>query len=166
MTTPLRTVDGDLSAADAAEIIVTEGIGSVVVEEPRGVVTKTDLVEGIRDGTEFGETTVSEVMTSPVVTVAPDADVQTVVNRMEDHGLKRLVLSSDAELVGIVTVTDLAATFAVDLDTVIGMFADPASADRPHRYECLDCGHRTTADHRRACPECGGRTRNISVTRE
>jgi CBS domain-containing protein len=167
MSEPLRTVDSDLSATDAAEIIATEGIGSVVVRDPRGVVTKTDLVRGIQNGVDLDETPVEQLMTRSLVTVDADADLQTVVNRMEAHGLKRLVVSSDGDLVGIVTLTDLAEAFAVDLDTVIGMFAETSSVEGPRIFECARCGHRTTADARPdRCPECDGRTRNISVTRE
>lgn len=36
-----------------------------------------------------------------------------------------------------------------------------------NRYECFDCGARTTADSQLVeCPECGGDVRNISVPRE
>jgi signal-transduction protein with cAMP-binding, CBS, and nucleotidyltransferase domain len=167
MTRPLRTVESDLTAQRAAEIMVSEGIGSVVVAEPRGVVTKTDLVRGVQEGRDLERTPVSELMSRPLLTVDPTDDVQDVVNRMEDHGVKRLIVTSGSELVGIVTATDLAAALAVDLDAVIGLFADTSSADRPHTYECVECGTRGRSDsHPTACPDCGGRIRNISVPRE
>jgi predicted transcriptional regulator/DNA-directed RNA polymerase subunit RPC12/RpoP len=167
MTTPVRTVPGDLSAREAASVLVEEGIGSVVVESPAGILTKTDLVRGIHDRIDFGEATVSDLMSRPLVTVAPDDDVRTVVDRMEEHDVERLVVASDSEPVGVVSVSDLADVFAVDLDTAVGMFVGPASVEGPHEYECLDCGARTTAESRPdQCAECGGQLQNISVTRE
>jgi predicted transcriptional regulator len=167
MTQPVRTIEGDLTARDAATIMVEEGIGSVVVTDPVGVVTKTDLVVGIHDATDFGSTPVSDLMTRSLITIAPDADVQMAIDLMEEHGLKRLVVESDGVLVGIVTVTDLAEAFAVDLNTVIGMFAGTSSESTPRTFECIDCGHRLSADVRpEDCPECGGQLRNISVPRE
>jgi hypothetical protein len=81
--------------------------------------------------------------------------------------LKRLPVTADSELVEIVSVTDLAAELAVELDTVIGMFPQTASVDGSHTSECLQCGGRATTDDRPAkCPEWGGRLRNISVARE
>jgi predicted transcriptional regulator len=169
MTTPVRTVPGDLSAREAASVLVEDGIGSVVVAEPAGIVTKTDLVRAIHERIDFDGTTVADLMSSPIVTVGPDDDVRTVVDRMEEHGVKRLVVASasESEPVGVVTVSDLADVFSVDLDTVVGMFVGVASAEPPYVYECVDCGTRVTAGSRpEQCAECGGRLQNISVARE
>jgi signal-transduction protein with cAMP-binding, CBS, and nucleotidyltransferase domain len=167
MTEPLRTVDSDLNARDAAAIMMDEAIGSVVVDDPAGIVTKTDLVRGVQRGVDLDETAVSALMSSPLLTVDADADLQVAINRMETHGVKRLPVTADSGLVGIISVTDLAAELAVELDTVVGMFPQTASVDGSHTYECLQCGHRATTDDRPAeCPECGGRLRNISVARE
>jgi CBS domain-containing protein len=122
MTDPVRTVEGDASVRAVAGIMIGEAIGSVVVTTPTGIVTKTDVVTAVHRDVDLDGTAVSEVMTTEVVTVAPDDDLQTVVDRMASHGIKRLVVEADSEFVGIVTVTDLAGAFAIDLDSVIGMF--------------------------------------------
>jgi CBS domain-containing protein len=167
MASPVRTVPADLPAREAASVLVEEGIGSVVVAEPPGILTRTDLVRGIHDRIDFETTTVADLTSSPIVTVAPDDDVRTVLGRMEEHDVARLVVASDGEFVGVVSVSDLADVFAVDLDTVVGMFVGPASADPPYVYECADCGNRLTGEHGPdECPECGGTLRNISVARE
>jgi CBS domain-containing protein len=169
MTAPVRTVPGDLSVREAASILVEEGIGSVVVEDPAGVVTKTDLVRGIDDGIDFERTTVDDLMSSPIRTVESEDDVRAVVDGMEEHGVKRLVVTSDSEPVGVVSVSDLADVFAddLDLDTVVGMFVGVASAEPPYVYECIECSSRVTAEHGpERCPECGGNLQNISVARE
>lgn len=123
MTAPVGTVDPVTTASEAAGIMLEEGIGSVLVRDPSGIVTKTDLVAAIHGGGDPDETPVSEIMSSPVLTVESDDDVQDVVDRMEAHSIKRLVAESDGEFVGVVTVTDLAESFATDLDTIIGTFA-------------------------------------------
>lgn len=122
MTRPVRSVAADRPARAVVDIMVEEGVGSVLVTDPPGIVTKTDLVVGIHDAVDFEQTPVSELMTASPVTVDPGADVQTAIDLLDEHGLKRLVVVSGSDVVGIVTVTDLAAAFAVDLDTVIGMF--------------------------------------------
>ncbi|MBS3760631.1 MAG: CBS domain-containing protein [Halodesulfurarchaeum sp.] len=123
MTTPVKTVDAGTTASEVAGIMLEEGIGSVLIRDPSGIVTKTDLVAGIHGGGDLDETPVSALMSSPVLTVDSDDDVQEVIDRMEEHGIKRLVVDSEGGIVGIVTVTDLAETFAIDLDTIIGTFA-------------------------------------------
>lgn len=123
MTSPVRTVVGSTPVAAIASVLVEGEIGSVVVRDPPGIVTKTDLVAAIHRGDDLETTTADEVMTRSVVTIDPEADLQTAIDRMESHGIKRLVVERDATFVGIVTVTDLASAFAVDLDAVIGAYA-------------------------------------------
>ena len=169
MTTPVRTVPSDRSAREAASTLLEEGIGSLVVESPAGIVTKTDLVRAIHERVDLDGTTVADLMSSPTLTVGPEDDVRTVVDRMEEHGVKRLVVTSDSEPVGVVSVSDLADVLSpdLDLDTVVGMFVGVASAEPPYVYECVDCSSRVTAEHGpEQCPECGGSLRNISVARE
>lgn len=38
--------------------------------------------------------------------------------------------------------------------------------DPPHEFECMDCGHRTTAPTSPGtCTKCGGRMQNLSKPR-
>lgn len=42
-----------------------------------------------------------------------------------------------------------------------------AEEDRPHIYECVNCGERLELEERPGdCPECGGEMRNISQSSE
>jgi CBS domain-containing protein len=70
MTQPVRSVTPETPVRDVATIVLDESIGSVVVGEADGIVTKTDLVEGIDRGRL--DAPAKALMTSPVVTVSPD----------------------------------------------------------------------------------------------
>jgi signal-transduction protein with cAMP-binding, CBS, and nucleotidyltransferase domain len=168
MTEPVRTVEPDLTVREAARYLAEDHIGSIVVEgEPPGLVTKTDVVTGVRDGVDHGETTVASLMSSPVTTVGVDADLGEAIDRMETDGLRRLPVADDGRVVGIVTTTDLLSALAADSRTVAGALARGYDLDRPHTYECVACGYRESAErHPETCPECGGRLRNLSVARE
>ncbi|MEF8887108.1 MAG: CBS domain-containing protein [Haloarculaceae archaeon] len=128
MTGSVRTVDGEVSAAEVAEVLVSEGIGSVVVSgdsaEAAGIVTKTDIVDGVRDGMDPETTPVSALMSSPPVTVSAGATLQTAVDRMAANGLKRLLVEDGGDVTGIVTTTDVVADLSPDLDAIVGMFAE------------------------------------------
>lgn len=128
MTDDVRTVDGQVPAATAAELLVAEGIGSVVVSDgdtgAAGVVTKTDIVDSVSEGVASETTPVSTLMSCPPVTVGIGADLQTAVDRMADNGIKRLVVEDDGEMAGIVTTTDVVAELSPDLDAIVGMFAE------------------------------------------
>lgn len=165
MTTPVRSVAADTPAHEAATVLVTEGIGSVIVADAAGIVTKTDLLDAIESGSL--ETTVSDLMTAPVVTVQRDADVQTAIDRMHEYGIKRLVVEANTEVVGIVTTTDIRQALATGDDSVGSMFSVPGATGGENTYECVSCGARVTATRKPGtCRACGAPMRNLSVSRD
>lgn len=165
MSSPVQTTDSQTPVAVVAETLLTAEIGSVVISNSDGIVTKTDLLTAIRD--DRIDAPVATVMTESVVTVAPDVDVQTAVNRMQEHQIKHLVVEQDQKPVGVVTTSDLAAQLATVPDSIISMFATSSNPNQMNRYECTHCGQRVTADTQpKECRECGAPTRNISVARD
>ena len=164
MTEPVRSVTAETPAREAATILLEEGIGSVVVADADGIVTKTDLLAGI-DERRLGEP-VSELMTEPVVTVSRDADVQTAIDRMHEYEIKRVVVEDGTGVVGVVSTTDIQRALATDLDSVIGMFAGSVETETEDTYECLSCGTRVTAASKPGtCHSCDAPMRNISIPR-
>lgn len=172
MSQPVRTVDADRSAEDAAGVLLKEGIGSVVVVDgdPVGILTKTDLIAGIHAGPGSGETPVEELMTPDPITTTPDVSIRMAADTMERNGIKRLPVTDGASVLGIVTTTDLMAAAAADADAAdeasAGVFTAAFASGADHIYECTECGARTTADQpSAACPNCGGLVRNITISR-
>jgi CBS domain-containing protein len=168
MTESVRTVDGDLSVREVAATLSAEDIGSVIVAgDPPSIVTKTDVVDGVGRGLDPDTTAVAELASEPLVTVDGDADLRDAVERMEQDGLRRLPVTTDGDVVGIVTTTDLVDALATDTETVVGLLVGDRTVPPPYTYECADCGYRVTADSQpETCPKCGGRMRNLSVARE
>ena len=121
MTEPIRSVTPETPASEVATILLEESIGSVVVADADGIVTKTDLLAGIVNSSL--KTPASELMTDPVVTVSRDADVQTAIDRMDEYEIKRIVIEDGTEAVGVVSTTDVRQALATELDSVIDMFA-------------------------------------------
>lgn len=164
MTEPVRSVTAETPAREAATILLEEGIGSVVVADADGIVTKTDLLAGI-DERRLGEP-VSELMTEPVITVSRDADVQTAIDRMHEYEIKRVVVEDGTGVVGVVSTTDIQRALATDLDSVIGMFAGSVETETEDTYECISCGTRVTAASKPGtCQNCDAPMRNISIPR-
>lgn len=165
MTEPVQSVGADMPAQEVAAMLLEEGIGSVVVGNASGIVTKTDLLTGITNNTLSQP--VSELMTKPVVTVSRDADIQTAIDRMDEYEIKRLVVEDDTEAVGIVSTTDIRRALATNLDSVIGMFAGSVPADSKDTYECMSCGDRVSAASKPGtCDACDAPMRNISMPRD
>jgi CBS domain-containing protein len=119
MSSPVRTVVPDDSVAEAARLLTEYGIGSVVVgESPVGIATKSDLLAVVARGEDPATTPVGAVMSDPVVTVHPDARLSTAAGRMDDHGIKHLVVV-DGGLEGVLTTTDIVGAFGPDTAAIV-----------------------------------------------
>ena len=104
------------SVAKAAELMKNENIGSILVIENEqsqtlvGIVTDRDLALKVVAGAHDAKsTTVEMVMTQKVVTCHPDDDLQTALNAMSEHQLRRIpVVDNDNKILGIIAQADVA----------------------------------------------------------
>lgn len=120
MTREPQTVAPDTPVDDAADLMLDDTIGSVIVVENdrlRGILTRTDFVRLVADHEEGAQTQVSTYMTDDVITTAPQAPITDAADVMIAHGFHHLpVVDDDDRLVGVVTTTDLTGYLA-DLET-------------------------------------------------
>ena len=112
MTASPQTIKPDMTAADAAGMMRSEDIGVLpVCEDGRliGLVTDRDLVTRVvaerKDPTEVK---VGDVLTKSPVTVTPDMKLSEARDRMEEHKVRRLPVMKGEELVGILSIGDVA----------------------------------------------------------
>jgi CBS domain-containing protein len=103
-TTPAKQVADLLAGHGLSALPVTDGQGRVL-----GVVSKADLLRGPQRPVGGPvATTAGEAMTSPAVTVSPQATLTEAARRMQARGVKRLpVVADSGRLIGIVSRTDL-----------------------------------------------------------
>jgi CBS domain-containing protein len=106
------TIGRDKTAQDAAKLMAEYEIGSLVVVsdgKPVGIVTERDLVRKVcTKDVVTSQVPLPEIMSSPVISAEPDMPIETAVQRMFNNKIRRLVILDKDELVGIVTVSDLA----------------------------------------------------------
>ncbi len=99
------------SVAEAAEVMTSRHISCIVIleaDEVVGVLTERDLLKrvvGLQK--DPADVKLEEVMSSPVICVPPDCPVFTAGRIMENIDIRRLVVTEDKELCGIVTQTDV-----------------------------------------------------------
>lgn len=111
MQRPVETVSSETDAPTAARRCDDKDIGSLVVVEngaPVGIVTSSDFVHLLGAASDPTTQTVSEFMSSPVVTIHPDATAGDAVATMREGGIARLVVVEDDEIVGILSTDDVA----------------------------------------------------------
>ncbi len=102
--------------SEAARLMRQHHTGDVVIVDapdadraPVGILTDRDIiVEVLANGLDPTETTVSQVMSSPLVVASGTEDASDAIDRMRQHGVRRLpVLDHDGSLMGIVTLDDI-----------------------------------------------------------
>jgi CBS domain-containing protein len=112
MTEAPQTIGPDMNAADAAGMMRSEDVGSLpVVEDGHllGLVTDRDLViRVVAERKNPVEVRISEVMTSSPVTVSPDMKLSEARELMERHKVRRLPVAKGEEIVGILSLGDVA----------------------------------------------------------
>jgi CBS domain-containing protein len=118
MTTPVLTVDPETSLDDIADAMLDQRIKSIAVIDddctPIGILTSTDFIEVVSAGQSGAELTVSEYMTTEIVTAPPEISVTQAAAEMVEHGISHLPIIEDGTVVGIVTSTDIAEYVGTD----------------------------------------------------
>ncbi len=109
MTSPAVTVAPDASVRDVARLLHDSRTGSVVVETdtPLGIVTETDVVRLVAEGTDLTNISASDIMTTDLVTVDGFEDVEEAARIMKKNRIKKLPVIYGGALVGIVTAADI-----------------------------------------------------------
>ena len=101
----------DASVREAIGIMSDANIGAIVVQEGDkavGIFTERDYLRKIAlKGRSSKETHVSEVMSSPLITVSPDDTVEMAMETMTERRCRHLPVISGDKLDGIVSLGDL-----------------------------------------------------------
>lgn len=112
MTAGVVTAGQDTDLGAVAALMRDNNVGSVVVCDPEGrpaaMVTDRDLaIRGLAEGSELSEP-VGGHSTRPLVTGEPEMDLEEAAALMVQHRIRRLPVVEEDELVGIVTLDDIA----------------------------------------------------------
>jgi CBS domain-containing protein len=110
--THVETTRPDTTLFSVVWALKTKGIGALVVSEdgatPLGVVSERDIVRGLTEhGPQLLGLPVSRVMTSPVITCAPEDTVTALMARMTRHRIRHLPVLEGGRLRGIVSIGDV-----------------------------------------------------------
>jgi len=111
MTSHVCTVSPDLTVEGAAKLMNGADIGSLPVcgaEGLVGIVTDRDLVTRCLSAGRKSDTEVGQIMTADVFFINSNAMVEEAARLMSRHQIRRLPVVEGREIVGILTVGDLA----------------------------------------------------------
>jgi CBS domain-containing protein len=112
MMTNLQSVDAGASIRQAAAVMRDNDIRDVLVVADgnlRGIVTDRDLVvRALADGRQPDATPVGDVCSPGLTVVEAQAEVAEAADLMGSHAVRRLPVVEDNEVIGIVSLGDLA----------------------------------------------------------
>jgi CBS domain-containing protein len=98
--------------ADAAKAMREHGTGDVLVIDDgqlKGLVTDRDIVvRAVAADRDPANTPVSEICSPDLVTVTPDDDADTAVQRMREHAVRRVPVVDGDRPVGVLSIGDMA----------------------------------------------------------
>ncbi len=112
MSSPVVTIYEDESSDKAAANMDMKDLGAVIVQNNAGksigIITERDLVKRVVAKNLKPDTVkVKEIMTTPLVTVEPDASISDAARRMTRLDIRRLGVIYKGNLVGIISSKDI-----------------------------------------------------------
>ena len=118
MTESPQTAKPDMTAADAAGLMRQLDVGVVPVlddDSLLGLVTDRDLVIRVMgERRDPDQVKLEEIVTKSPVTVTPDTKVAEALELMTEHRVRRLPVMKGSELVGILSMGDVAIASSSD----------------------------------------------------
>ena len=113
MTSNVVTIEPTASIVDTAKKMIQQEKGPLPVVEGSKVVamiTDRDIIARVvAEGADPTSLSVSDIATTDLVTMSPDADVDEARQLMAQHQLDRILVVEDGNLVGIISEADIRA---------------------------------------------------------
>lgn len=114
MTKKLITIDSESTLGEASEIMLENNISSLPIMDDgllTGIVTKTDFVE-ICQGKAYEKEIVGQNMTTDLLTIDITDRLIHARRIMLDAKVRRIFITENEEIVGVITAKDIAKTMA------------------------------------------------------
>ena len=104
-------IEADAPVLEAVKQMVDANVGSLLVTdggEVTGIVTERDYLRRVaHKGPSDDDVTVRDIMSSPLVVVGPDTEIDECMAVMTDRRIRHLPVVEDGDVVGIVSIGDV-----------------------------------------------------------
>lgn len=115
MARTLITVNTSTTVFQIAKMMEQGGIGAIIVKEngnPVGIVTDRDFATKIAANNLSFDTPAKKIMSSPLTTINHNDPISTAAERMTSKKIRKLAVTENGNIVGIITSTDLVTQLA------------------------------------------------------
>lgn len=128
MTPLITTAEADTLVVDAARLMAAEDIGSLLVTKAdvlAGMVTRREIIAAqLLSDESYQLLRVSDIMTTPVVTIGPEADIGQAISLINQTGKRHIPVIEGNDIIGLIATTDIIRVLAT-----MKLIADGAPED-------------------------------------
>ncbi len=125
MTRSPVVVSKNTPLPQCARKMLSNNVGALIIKEGKkliGIITEKDIVEGaVAKELNVKKTLAKDIMTTGMITIAPEADLYKAVELMNRENVRRLPVVKNGDLIGLLTVRDL-------------LYAQPKLYQKVHEY--------------------------------
>jgi len=126
-------VDSSTTIKDTAIMMTDTHVGCVIITDgssPIGIVTERDIVQRVVSKDLPLSTSVSEIMSTKLITAKPDYTLWELAQLMKTNSIHKMPVEKDGNLVGIITATDLVKAISLASGTEIEKITEQISVGR------------------------------------
>ena len=115
MTKAIISVTTETTVFQVAKMMEQGGIGAVLVKKNdhlSGIITDRDYATKIVAHNLSSDTPVEQIMSSPLITINFDESISAAAERMTSKKIRKLAVTDDGNIIGLITSTDLVTQLA------------------------------------------------------
>ena len=128
MTSLIITAEAETLVVDAARLMAAEDIGSLLITKAdvlAGMVTRREVIAAqLLSEESYHNLRVKDIMTTPVVTIGPEADIGQAISLINQTGKRHIPVIEGNDIIGLVATTDIIRVLAT-----MKLIADGAPQD-------------------------------------
>jgi len=110
MAKALISVNRETTAFQIAKMMEQGGIGAILIKDNgnlAGIVTDRDFATKIAANNLPFDTPVEKIMSSPLITINHDEPISAAAEMMTSKKIRKLAVSDNGNIIGLITSTDL-----------------------------------------------------------
>ena len=121
MRTTINTIDADAKVIDATKIMGTSSYVIILKKgKPIGIITERDIIgKVLAQDQDPKQVSVTEIMSTPIITIDPDDDLVTASNVMRENGIGKLIVMREEIVYGVITNMIISRHFQSYVDSAI-----------------------------------------------
>ena len=113
MKSPIKSIKESETIQQACKTMIANDLGSTIVvtesNAPAGIITERDVVRQLAEKPVSFDAPARTIMTSPLVTIHPNASIRDALRAMQSRDIRRLLVVGDdgRNVVGIISLKDI-----------------------------------------------------------